>query len=637
MGLLRYIADGLTNALTGLGTTADPRRGNRYILCPLTQQDIEAAYRSSGLMRKCIDIPAFDMVREWRDWQAEKDQITALEAEERRLGIQGKVLMAEILRGLGGGALILGAPGDPAMPINARGLGAGSLAYIHVVNRWQLTLQEPVDDPTDPLFGGPRWFDIQTGQGQRRVHPSRVICFKGDPLPNLVGTNWQDQFWGESRVQRVLDAVQNSDTAQASFAALISKSRNTIIGIPGLTDLVSTANGEQQLAARIAAMTLGESMFNATLRDAGDGTAGAGETIDHRQVTWAGIPDIIRVFAEAVAAVADIPMTRLWGRAAEGMNASGDSQQRDYHKSIRAKQTLALQPCLDVLDAVLIPSALGSRPDDVWWTFAPLDTPTEAEEATRFKTTMEAVEKVQNTGSVPEEAFAKALQNTLVEGGWMPGLEGALEEVPETERYGITGGEDDGTDPSALQAANENEIAEMQRRGAINADQARALLTDARPRTLYVSRKLLNGAEFIAWAKGQGFETTTPADDLHVTIAFSRTPVDWMRMGQDHWGVSPDDGKLTIPSGGARLVEKLGDKGAVVLLFASSALSWRHEEMIRNGASHDFDEYQPHVTITYAGADVDLEKVEPYRGKLVFGPEIFAEVVEDWEKGLVEV
>jgi hypothetical protein len=58
--------------------------------------------------------------------------------------------------------------------------------------------------------------------------------------------------------------------------------------------------------------------------------------------------------------------------------------------------------------------------------------------------------------------------------------------------------------------------------------------------------------------------------------------------------------------------------------------------MKRNGASFDFEEYQPHVTITYQGGDLDLSKVEPYRGKLVFGPEIFSEVVEDWEKTVTE-
>lgn len=625
MGFLRNIADGLTNALTGLGTSSDPRRANAYAFCPLTQHQIESAYRGSGLMRKVIDIPAFDMVREWRDWQAEADQITALEAEERRLGIQQKILLAEVLRGLGGGALILGAPGEPGMPLS-KGLGKDALQYIHVVNRWQLRLGDMVDDPTDPLFGGPRYFEVQTGQGQRRIHPSRVVCFKGDPLPNLIGTGWEDQFWGESRVQRVLDDVQNSDTSRAAFAALIGKARNTIVGIPGLTDLVSTEQGEQALGKRLAAMQMGESIYNATLRDAGDGSPGAGETIDHRQVNWAGIPEIIRVFAEAVSAVSDIPMTRLWGRSADGMNASGESQQKDYNKHVRAKQTLQLRPCLDQLDAALIPSALGSRPVEVWWQFAPLDTPTEAEEATRFKTTMEAVEKVQNTGAIPEEAFAKGLQSTLIEGGWMPGLEGALAEIPEGERYGINAEAEEG-DPSALQAANESEPTLRAANDARFAD-------GAAPKTLYVGRKLLNADEVIRWAKEQGLETTLAADDMHVTVAFSRSPVDWFAVGSDWSG--DENGRLRVKPGGPRTVERLGDGDAVALLFSDDSLEWRHKRIREAGASWDWPDYRPHVTLPWNAPGVDVSAIEPYTGPLVFGPELFSEVKEDWAKGLVE-
>src|SRR5690349_4292110 len=115
MGVFRSLMDGLTNALTGLGTTSDARRGNTYCFRPLSHAEIEAAYRGSGLMRKCIDIPAEDAVRGWRDWQASQEQIEAIEKEEARLGVQAKVLQAEKLRGLGGGALILGVAGDPAL------------------------------------------------------------------------------------------------------------------------------------------------------------------------------------------------------------------------------------------------------------------------------------------------------------------------------------------------------------------------------------------------------------------------------------------------------------------------------------------------------------------------------------------
>lgn len=157
----------------------------------------------------------------------------------------------------------------------------------------------------------------------------------------------------------------------------------------------------------------------------------------------------------------------------------------------------------------------------------------------------------------------------------------------------------------------------------------------AEPRTLYVSRKLKNADDLIAWAKGQGFAKTVPTDELHVTIAFSRTPVDWMKCGAG-WTGQNNNGDIVVEPGGARLVEPLGDKGAIVLLFNSAELSWRNRDIVNAGASWDWPDYQPHVTITYEGAGVDLDKVEPYRGKLVFGPEIFAEVDEDWKDKVTE-
>lgn len=152
---------------------------------------------------------------------------------------------------------------------------------------------------------------------------------------------------------------------------------------------------------------------------------------------------------------------------------------------------------------------------------------------------------------------------------------------------------------------------------------------DAAPRTLYVRRDVANAAEIIAWAKGQGFKTTLPADDLHVTIAYSRNPVDWMAMG------SAWDDEVKIPKGGPRLMEKFGE--ARVLLINSNMLRWRHSEMVEAGATWDHPEYQPHITISYDPEAPDLADVEPYQGEIILGPEIFQEVKEDWPAGLKEV
>jgi hypothetical protein len=73
-------------------------------------------------------------------------------------------------------------------------------------------------------------------------------------------------------------------------------------------------------------------------------------------------------------------------------------------------------------------------------------------------------------------------------------------------------------------------------------------------------------------------------------------------------------------------------------LFNSRALSERHDEIQKlTGASWDWPDYQPHVTISYqAPKDFDPTKVEAYNGPITLGPEKFSEIQENWKAGVVE-
>ncbi len=145
--------------------------------------------------------------------------------------------------------------------------------------------------------------------------------------------------------------------------------------------------------------------------------------------------------------------------------------------------------------------------------------------------------------------------------------------------------------------------------------------------TLYVRRNLENAAEFIAWAKLSGFEVTQLPQDMHVTVAYSKKEVDWPESDPD---------PLTVLSNDDRSIERLGPE-AVVLRFASPMLTRRWQDLCDTGCSYDFDEYNPHVTITWvAPADLDLEAIEPYKGPLVFGPEIFDVIDDSWKDNHVE-
>ncbi len=595
---MAYVRDGLANILTGRGTSVDRRSGNAWWFVPKTCDEISSAYRANWLVKKAINAPAQDMVREWRDWQAENADIEKLEAEEKRLRVREHILQGLVYGRMGGGIVLIGLENqDPAMPAQP-----GRVMYLKALSRWSVTLGGEDTDPASPTFGQPLYFGITGNSGTVQVHPSRVLVFTGEPVPRTPQISWQDSFWGDSALDAIDDAVQNATTASDGFASLIDEAKVDVFRFDGLIEQLAVgAEGEAALTARINTMTGAKSTHRAVILDKND-------EWEQRQINWSGMPEIIRAYYALVAGAADIPATRLLGKSPDGMNATGDGDLKNYWSSIKSRQDMHLRPILDQLDALIMPD-LGVS-GDAYWEFAPLDTPSSKELAEIDKMQAETAGLYATNALVPTDALERAVQNRMVEGGQWPGLEDALIEFPDV------GG--DGTDPSALvMAAKGGDPVISAAAGGGNGNPTSA--NDAAPRTLYVSRKVVNVAEIKAWAKAQGLPALQ--GDLHVTITHSRQPLDWMKVDGD-WN-SGGDGTLEIAPGGVRIVEALGDRTAV-LLFTSSQLSWRHEQIIRAGASYDFPEYQPHISLT--GEPVDLTNVVPYRGKIVLGPEIFEEL-----------
>lgn len=620
MGTVRQLYDGMKNVVTRIGTRADPATRGTYFVNGQNPAQDEAMFRTSWLAKKVITIPAVDMVREWRDWQATPQQIEELERAERMLQLRRRFLKAETWKRVYGGSLLIMGIGDenPALPLDLDRVRRGSLRYVQVLARTQVSPVDTDRDPSSPNFNMPTAYRISGSNAV--VHPSRCIRFSDD-TPNLFTPI--DQGWGDPVLMALRDPIMRADSVQASIATLMAKAKTDTYSIPGLTELVSTAAGEQQLTNRLSVAAALEGILGVKLIEAASHEGGVGEKWETFQVNFAGLPDVARNFVEMVAAGADIPMTRLYGKSPDGMNATGASDLENYYGMIRSAQELELRPQFDTLDDVMLRSVFGSRPAEIHYDFAPLWVESEEVKTKNAKSRAETSQIYVVSGLVPDEVMSAAVKNQLIESGDYPGIEGAYAAYD----AGLDG---DPVDENEDDEPDTSNVVQMKR--AAN-DAAGRDINDAAPRSLYVSRKLLNAAEFIAWAKGEGFATTTPADELHVTVTYSKMPVDWMKMGSE-WG---EDGKLAVAPGGARIVELLGDKGAAVLLFNSSPLAWRHEEMVRNGASWDYEGYQPHVTITYEKpADLDLAKVTPYRGKLEFGPEIFEEVVQDWEKGVTE-
>lgn len=469
MGAVRHLFDSLTNIMSGKGTTSDRSVWNRYTFVPLDPLNVEAAYRGSWLMRKVVDIPALDMTRAWRDWQTDKDSIEKIEAEEKRLQLKAKCKRALILARLyGGGAIFMGTKdADVSQPIKPESTGQGGLTYLHVFSRWQLTLGPRRLDPADEWFGKPEYYMINVDPKEQgvQIHPSRIVEFVGQPNPegsylqsNLPGS-W---LWGDPLMQSIQTAVNNANLAQDGFAALIDKASVDILKMPGLTTRASTPEYETQLLKRLSAGSIGMSNWRMLAID-------GEEDWSQLQVHWAGIPQVMGEFMLTVAGAADIPMTRLLGQSPKGLQSTGDGEERDYQSMIKARQDEQLIPALDRIDALLIPSALGTVPSDIYYEMGPLTELSEKDAGLVEFQLSQTIAEYAATGLIPDPALSAIAKNRIIESGRWPGAENAFEEFAEEPLPNeVESGNEPSpvdTDPHQLQTL-EQRIAALEKGGA---------------------------------------------------------------------------------------------------------------------------------------------------------------------------
>lgn len=425
--VVSMLRDGLMSLASRMGTDRDKAATTFYAQPYLTDEQIVAAYRGSWLPRKIVDIPALDSCRKWRDWQAKKPQIEAIEDEEKRLNVKGKVLEASKKgRLFGGAAVYIGTDDeDGSQPLDVERIGKGGLKYLTVMTRRQLNAGEIERDPSSEWYGRPKLYTLSGANGQEMViHPSRLVIFNGAMAPDEDFNQALNLGWGESVLTSTLDAIKNADSTAANIASLIFEAKIDIIKVPQFSANIGNQVYEDSVIRRYTLANTIKGINGTLILD-------KEEEYESKSAPLAGLTDILMAFMQIVSGAADIPVTRLLGQSPAGMNSTGTSDMKNYHDRIQSMQELELQPAMVRLDECLERSA-GVRDPDVHYRWAPLEQMSEKERAEIFKTTADAARQLVGSTAgqeiIPREAVSDALVNRLVEDGVLPGLDAAMEE-----------------------------------------------------------------------------------------------------------------------------------------------------------------------------------------------------------------
>lgn len=417
------ITDTLTSLVSGMGTSRDKSATVTYSAPVMTDAEILNAYTGAWLPRKIVDQPANDCFRKWREWQGDQKTITLLEKEEKRLGLRATLERAFILARLFGRAHVYFDLGDdPSQPINLARVRKGGLRFARFFSRRDISAGEIEDDPMSFYYGTPRYYEFMSDKsGMVRVHPSRIVTFYGDEDPRDMVFGRE----GRSVLQAAMPAIKRHDSIVSNVAGLVFEARVDVITVPDLGVLMQDQAQSNAILDRFRLMATMKGNNGLVLLSGSANKEVPGETWDQKNTSFATLPDIIEKAQEEVAAASTRPRALLFGTSAGGLGANGDLEMSSYYDYIKSIQVNDIEGAIALLDECLIISALGSRPDDLWYEWASLWQVSDKERAEIADKITTAAERLVRMG-VSLDIVEGPTINALVEAGTFPGIEQAF-------------------------------------------------------------------------------------------------------------------------------------------------------------------------------------------------------------------
>lgn len=414
----KTFSDGFSNIIAGLGAANLKQAADTYT-DDINPAEIEKAYRASTWFGKIVDIPAFDATREGRTWKADKDMVNQIERVEKKLNLLPVLRQALVYMRLYGGAVIIpgGLPGANSEPLCLENVQKGSLKSLTVLSRHEIFYDGVNRDPFSPLCGKPLMWrlkgqqDGKAGGGDIALHPSRVIMLSGRKSVHSKGGH--NSLWGDGIWLHLRDAVTAADSGASILSSLMKEAKVDIYGLPDMMSQMQTADYENALMQRFMMTNMMKSVSNIVVKDASD-------TWEQKTIDFSGLPDVMTTLLTIMAGAADIPVTRLIGKSASGLSATGEHDMKNYYDAVKAMQEMELAPAITILDELIIRSALGVYPGDIWYEWKSLWQPTEKEKAESARLKAEVSALYAQSGLFDPKALASAIEAQLIEDGVYP-------------------------------------------------------------------------------------------------------------------------------------------------------------------------------------------------------------------------
>jgi len=370
-----YRTDGWFNELAGMGTDT----GTRFLREPIMQTETLANlyYGGDDLAATIVDALPKDALRREPLVVNKKQSPEHVKAVQDRMGALNWVerfLQAGIFSRLFGDAGVWVACEAPQeLPKRPQ----ETVRFLKHVDRRVMLVSRYYTGEDSEKLGSPSTYSIMPvgmayshenlGSAVHETRIARMVGWRLDPIQRAYNMGWN-----YSVLQRCINVIESMGTTWEGVSCLLGELSVKVLKLKNLQS--TRATRPDLVLSRLQTIKQGISTFNLLALDK--------ETEDFERVdagALTGAAALLEMVLLRVASAAQMPVSKLFGRSPAGLNATGESDTRDWYSAVASYQNTELKPALE--QAV---SAVGSSmyPGSTGWEveFPSLWQPTEGEE-----------------------------------------------------------------------------------------------------------------------------------------------------------------------------------------------------------------------------------------------------------------
>jgi uncharacterized protein len=327
-------ADGLANALIGMGTSRDKSRyTTAQPLIFLTQEELENLY-GEWIPKRIVDIVAEQSTRRgfsvlFGGEGAAAEEVVGIEQVIEDLYILENFLLASKNARLYGGSCIIlfiddGRSADQPVDVD----NIRRVEELEVVDRWQIAPiinEENLYDYSKATYYQIISGDLINQPTLARIHKDRILRLDGEWLPYRI--RQRNYGWGMSSLQSVYDSFKHYWTGLNSAATLLTEFDVFVHKLRGLSNMLA-AGKESDVRSRLVLNDMSRSIYRGYAIDAEK------EEIEFITRNFGGIGEILEKLRVDIIGASQIPHTILFGESPSGLGATGRSEERDFAKML---------------------------------------------------------------------------------------------------------------------------------------------------------------------------------------------------------------------------------------------------------------------------------------------------------------